>query len=239
MEKVVFVAFATGDAPPLDDDAIRRFVHGPLGSLDPGRYPGVAFQVEDLGANRLWRGDGALRDGRPIATVSVWTECADDVADVEEAVVGLSSDHAGYVVTEAVSRWWTDRSTSVDEPRAGFVVTSLLCRAAGTTPDEFLRHWRDVHMPMSLRIHPQWTYVRNMVARALTLDAPAVDAICEEGFEQLDDILDPRRFYGADGDPSRVEANRAAIGEDVPKFLDAGRTETSIMREHSLRDLRA
>jgi hypothetical protein len=239
MEKVVFVAFARDDAPPLDGGDIRTFIAGSLGTLDPGRYPGLALQVEDVAANQRWRGNRPLPNGRPMATVSVWTECADDVADVADAVATLSSHHAGYVVTEAVPRWWTNRATSDDEPRAGFVVTSMLCRAVGMTPDQFLRHWRDVHMPMSLRIHPQWTYVRNVVARPLTPNAPEVDAICEEGFEQLDDILDPQRFYGADHHPTRVEANRAAIGDDVPKFLDTRRTQTSIMRDYTLRDLRA
>ncbi len=239
MEKVIFVAFATGDAPRLDHSAIRTFIDGALGGLDPSRYPGVAFQVEDLAANQRWRGNRPLQDGRLIATVSVWTDCADDIADADEAVAELSTHHSGYVVTESVPRWRTDRSTSADEPRPGLIVTSTLCCAVGMTPGDFLVHWRHVHMPMSLRIHPQRTYVRNVVARPLTPDAPEIDAICEEGFEQLDDILEPRRFYGADGDPSRVEANRATIGEDIPKFLDVGRTQTSIMREYTLRNLRA
>ena len=47
---------------------------------------------------------------------------------------------------------------------------------------------------MSLRIHPQWTYARNVITRTLTPGAPDGDAVCEE-VEHLNDVLDPQRFY--------------------------------------------
>jgi len=92
-------------------------------------------------------------------------------------------------------------------------------------------------MPMSLRIHPQHTYVRNVVSRVLTPDAPVVDAICEEGFADVDDVLDQTRFFGADAAEPDWRRSRATIGEDIPHFLDPERTMTSILREHRLRDL--
>jgi hypothetical protein len=236
VEKVIFVALEQGDAAQVDSGAL---VARTAELLDPDRYPDVAVQVEDGDATDRWQWRRPPSEWRAVATLAVWTECADDVHDVERIVRELSSRYAGFVVTEAVPRRETSRVARAGEPLPGVTVTSLLCRAPGLTRDEFLEHWYDVHMPMSLRIHPQRTYVRNVVSRVLTPGAPAVDAICEEGFAEVDDVLHQSRFFGADEAESDWRRSRAAIGEDIPKFLDPGGTMTSIMREYRVRDFRA
>lgn len=238
MEKVVFIAFAIDDAPSLDPGATRRFNEELLRSLDPIIYPEVSLQVEDGDATMRW-----MKRVRPLArrvgaVLSTWTECADNAGDVEAAIARLSDDYAGYVVTESVPRWQTDRSASAVEARPGVLVTSLLCRAPLLTRDEFVAHWRLVHQPMSLRIHPQWTYVRNVVARVLTPDAPEIDALCEEGFAHVDDVIDPARFYGGDVSHTTWKENGRTIGNDVPLFLDTTHTSSTITREYRLRTFR-
>ncbi len=256
MEKIVFVAFDT-DAARADDAAptlgpvatIPTIPTTPttptmqrnenlLATLDPARFPEVALQVEDRDATMRWQRRDRPLAGRVVATLAAWTECGDDASDVEAATARLSSEYAGFVVTEAVPRWRTDRSVSGTEPRPGVVMTSLLRRATQLSRDEFLAHWQHVHQPMSLRIHPQWTYVRNVVARALTAGAPDVDAICEEGFASVDDVLDPARFYGGDLTNASWQDNAQTIGNDVKLFLDAARTTSTIMREYRLRTFR-
>ena len=157
-------------------------------------------------------------------------------SDVEQVVSAISSDYAGFVVTEAMPKGRSTGFVSSIDPQPGLKVTSLLCRAPSLTHDKFLSHWYEVHMPMSLRIHPQWTYARNVITRTLTPGSPDSDAVCEEGFEHLNDVLDPQCFYGADG--HTWVQNRSTIGDDVVKFLDRSRSLTSIMREYRLRDFR-
>ncbi len=238
MEKVVFAVYLDADAPPFASDRILRANAELARSLDADRYPGVALQVEDYDATNRWQRRAEPLDRRVGAVVSAWTECADDMDDLKSGVAALSPDHAGFVVTESVPRCGTDRSASETEPRAGVIVTSLLCRAPAMSRDEFVAHWRDVHQPMSLRIHPQWTYVRNVVSRIVTPGAPEIDAICEEGFESVDDVLDPKRFFGADVTASTWQDNVRTIRDDIALFLDQVRTTATIMREYRLRSLR-
>lgn len=232
------VAYADGDAPPIDEAQVAAVNRRLLDGLDAVTYPGVSLQVEDRDATDRWQRRTRPLARRVAASLAVWTEDGDEVGAVTALAREWWPDHTVGVVTETVPRWRTDRATNAREPQPGAIVTSLLYRRAGMTPVGFAAHWRDVHQPMSLRIHPQHTYVRNLVTRAgAPHAAPAFDAICEEGFASLDDVLDPSRFYGAD--PTRSwKDNARTIGDDVPLFLDTEHTVATIMREYRLREFR-
>ena len=239
MEKVVLVAFASDGAPPLADDEVVRLNERLLDVLDPVRYPDLGLQVEDHEATLRWQRRERSLARRLRLSLSAWTECGDDVSELVAALGPLAEDHAAFVVTEAVPRWEADRTVSATEPRPGVTVTSLLCRNPAMTRDEFVAHWRDVHQPMSFRIHPQRTYVRNVVARTLTPETVPIDAVCEEGFTSLDDVLDPARFFGADTSGTTWKENAGVIGADVGLFLDTDHTTATIIRDHRLRSFRS
>jgi len=227
---------ADHEGPTAAGDVFARNEHL-LASLDELAFPGVALQVEDHDATERWQ-----RWSRPLArrvagSLAVWAEDGDDVSAITATVSQWWPDHTVFVVTETVPRWHTDRATSAREPRPGVIVTSLLYRRPDTTPVEFAAHWREVHQPMSLRIHPQHTYVRNLVTRAVAPEPPGFDAICEEGFASVDDVLEPSRFFGADP-TAPWQDNARTIGDDVPLFLDTDHTVATIMREYRLRDFR-
>jgi len=232
VEKVIVVALAQGDVGPVD---VGRLLDR-AGALDPDRYPSVSMQVEDADATDRWEWRRPPTAWRPLVTVAAWTDCADDVVDLAAVVADVTVRWAGYVVTEAVPRRGDRIEVPVGSARPGLTVTSMLKRAGSLDRDAFLRHWYEVHMPMSLRIHPQHTYVRNVVSRVLTPDAPSIDAICEEGLATVDDLLDPARFFGADPDEPDWTRSRALIGADVPQFLDPDGTLTSLMNEYPVRN---
>ena len=235
------VAHLAGDAPALDPQAIVSLNQRLLRELDPARYPGIALQVEELEATTRWQ-RGRVADRRFAASLAVWTEDGDVVDDITAIVDDVWADRSVCIATETVPRWRTDRATSATEPQPGVLVTSLLYRKASMTPHEFYAHWRDVHQPMSLRIHPQHTYVRNLVTRTITPATPQFDAIAEEGFVSVDDVLEPSHFYGAGLTDATREAgwhdNAKTIGGDVLRFLDTDHTVAMIMREYRLRDFR-
>ena len=239
MEKVVLVAFASDGASPLGDDQVLRLNEHLLEVLDPVLYPDLGLQVEDHEATLRWQRRERSLASRLRLSLSAWTECGDDVSELVAALGPLADDHAAFVVTEAVPRWEAARTVSATGPRPGVTVTSLLCRNPAMTHDEFVAHWRDVHQPMSLRIHPQRTYVRNVVARTLTAETVPIDAVCEEGFASLDDVLDPARFFGADTSGRSWKENAGVIGADVGLFLDTAHTTATIMRDHRLRSFRS
>jgi hypothetical protein len=231
------VGYAAADAPAIAVADITAFNERLLAGLDERLFPGLSLQVEDHENTQRWQ-----RQTRPLArrvavSLAGWAEDGDDVSPITAIIGEVWSNHSACVVTETVPRWRTDRATSATEAQPGVTVTSLLHRRPDITPVEFVTHWRDVHQPMSLRIHPQHTYVRNLVTRAAVAAPPPFDAICEEGFASVDDVLDPSRFFGADpGAPWKDNAR--TIGDDVPLFLDTEHTVATIMREYRLREFR-
>ncbi|CAO5255608.1 EthD domain-containing protein [Frankia sp. AgKG'84/4] len=238
MEKVVFVAYQPGGAPALGPAETVSLNRRLLRDLDAHKYPGIVLQLENHEATERWQGPRRPRARRLAAVLAVWTESGEDVGEVTRLVGEIWPDHAACVVTEAVVRWWTGRRTSPTDPRSGCTVTAVLYRSPSLTHDQFERHWIDTHQPMSLRIHPQHTYVRNVVARGLAPAAPQFDAISEEGFASVEDVLEPERFFGADVSDTTWQQNATAIGDDVQVFLDSQHTVAALMHEYWLRDLR-
>ena len=231
------VAYASGDTAAIDAATITELNQGFLTELDERAFPGLSLQVEDHEHTERWQRRTRPLARRVAASIAVWAEDGDDVSPITAIVGDVWSDHSACVVTETVPRWRTDHGISATEPQPGVVVTSMLHRRTGLNFDQFVAHWRDVHQPMSLRIHPQHTYVRNLATRAAVPASPQFDAICEEGFASVDDVLEPSRFFGADaGAPWKDNAR--TIGDDVPLFLDTDHTVATIMREYRLRDFR-
>lgn len=236
MEKVVVAAYASAEVPPLETAEIVTLNHRLLDELDAGVYPGLALQVEDFATTQRWMRRETAPPRRLAAVLALWTEAGDDIGEVTRLIGGIWPDHAVSVVTEAVPRWWTERTENAAEPQPGLVVTSALHRSPAMTHDEFVRHWVEVHQPISLRVHPQRTYVRNVVARVLVPADPQFDAVSEEGVASAEDILDPSRYFGADA--GTWEQNAALTRRDVQVFLDSRHNLTSVMYEYRLREIR-
>ncbi|MCM3882985.1 EthD domain-containing protein [Frankia sp. R82] len=250
MEKVVFVAHQPGDIPALSPADVVQFNHRLLGELPADRCPGIAVRVEDRETTDRWQRRSEPVTRRFVAALSVWVEAGEDTGDVAALVADVWPDHVAAVVTEAVVRWGGSRPVSATRPQPGHTVAALLYRLPSLTHDQLVRHWIDVHQPMSLRIHPARTYVRNVVARVVpatgrpTPDGPLVegepfDALSEEGFASLEDVLDPARFFGGDVTEATWQQNASTIGDDIRLFLDGTRTVAAVMDEYLLRDLRS
>ncbi len=226
--KVMFVGVETGDRIAVPDvpgavESVRR--------LDPVRFSNVALSLLDHDASTRWWRDRipATRLG---ALLAVRGEQFDDLSELNEVITGWNDyQWSACIVTESVPRWDRPTQPDPDRPQAGIVLTSLLHRAAHLSRAEFVDHWRDIHQPLSLRLHPQWSYVRNVVELPLA-GSVDFDAVCEEGLAEVDDVLDPARFFGADG--GDWTQNSRAIREDIPLFLDPTTTTSSLMREHHI-----
>lgn len=242
MEKVVYVATRAANLP---DWPIKDVLCSAREAFADPRYRGVSLQLPrpDIEDQRQKARGGVLtHTGNPatqplapqlVAMVSLWVDSADDLADATCFVTGIADDVAAYTVTESVTRWWA----GPEGIPGGVNAVSLLRRNQDMSHKQFLRHWAEVHMPISLRYHPQWKYVRNPLVRTLIGDPrEAPDAIAEEGFATSADLVDPMRFYGAaDGDPETLANNRAIVFEDVPLFLDVSATTTFVTEEHIIR----
>jgi hypothetical protein len=102
------------------------------------------------------------------------------------------------------------------------------------TQQAWIETWHGRHSPLALEIQCTYLYLRNVVVRALTRDAPPWAGIVEEGFP-ADAVTDPMRWYKAGGDPAKLRENLGRMIASVKAFLDIERVESHPMSEYLLR----
>jgi uncharacterized protein (TIGR02118 family) len=119
-------------------------------------------------------------------------------------------------------RTWPD-----GEEAPGLKMVSFMRRAEGLTHEQFARHWTEQHTQLAQQRHVGlWNYTQNVVRRAFTPGGGDIDGIAELQFRTRDDF--ETRFFDSD-------EGRAAIMEDVKRFMRRPGGEAALMRELPLR----
>ncbi len=202
--------------PRVADDGWCDRLRGPVADalLDLG-LPGLTVNVKD----------SAVRDSLmtlttldpPVAgVVTLWTQqyYGTEVAAAFE-VLGNETDRlAGYLVTESVP---LAPPVHLGGRTPGLANVALLRRPDSLDEATWLRRWHVDHTPVAIATQATFGYVQNTVVRALTADAPRVDAIVEELFPAAA-ATDLMAFFGAADDADlndrmrRMVASTAAFG---------------------------
>ena len=160
-------------------------------------------------------------------------DVADDRAEHEAALDEICDRKAGYLVVESVPIVNTTHAAPLGERTDG--VTQLACIEVPDfiDYDDWLAHWHGHHRRVAEETQSTYLYVRNVVVRALTDDAPGWAGIVEEGFPTAA-MTDPTVWYAADGDQEKFQVNMARMLDSVEKFLDISRVETNPLSEYLL-----
>jgi len=166
-------------------------------------------------------------DGLLSASVSLWVDSLDDRGPIEKRLGDLGKQLAGYLVTESIPRDYATRDWPDGERSPGVTLFAAFPKPARLDDETFYRCWQQGHTPLSLRMHPLTRYIRNAVARVLTVGAPPFRAIVEERVATLDDLADPLRFYGS-------EENQQEAFDDLARFADPGSLQGMLMSEYIL-----
>src|SRR5207244_6134659 len=85
-----------------------------------------------------------------------------------------------YATTEHVQRAPAEPPSL--GPTPGVKLLVALGRARGQTPEDFLRHWLERHVPLALEHHGMSRYVTSVVEERLGADAPLYDGFAEIHF---------------------------------------------------------
>ena len=211
MEKVVVLLRA--EQP--DDQWCER-VRGP-----------VADELLDLGVAGLSVNvrDSAVRDSLmtlttlapPVAAViGIWVQQSygTQVAATLDTLAAECESLAAYLVTESVPIAPPDR---LGERTPGFANVALLRRPPELDRATWLTRWQVDHTPVAIETQATSGYTQNVVVRALTPDAPAIDGIVEELFPDAA-TTDLHAFFGAADDAdlqdrmTRMVASTSAFG---------------------------
>jgi hypothetical protein len=233
MEKLVYVVWRQpGESP----EAFRKTVCGPLaGQLGEAGARRIAAslvdeQVQDKLGQRLTR-----LDPPPDGIVSFWLDNADDRGPCEAALEAATQRMAGYLVVESVPLLNTTRSAPLGERTPGVNMLALLERPERLEWDRWISIWHERHKLVALETQCTFAYVRNVVVRPLTPDAPPWEGIVEEGFP-TEAIGNPAVWYCAEDDPGKLARNIQRMVESCQAFLDLDRVESHPTSEYRLSD---
>lgn len=172
---------------------------------------------------------------RPLCgMISAWVDLADDRAPIEEAIDRVTERKAGYLVVESVPLINTTHTAPVGERTPGTTLLTCLVPKPGMAYDDFLDHWHVVQRRVALETQSTYLYIRNVVVRALTEDAPDWVGIVEEGFP-TEAVTDPMLWYKADGSKEKFEENFAKMMESVQAFLDLSQIESHPTSEYIIK----
>ncbi|MDG4666833.1 EthD domain-containing protein [Mycobacterium sp. 236(2023)] len=165
--------------------------------LDSGA-PGVTVNVRDAAVADSLMTLTTL-DPPVIALVSVWTPqyYGDHIRGATTFLGELCDQVAAYLVTESVPL--SGPRTDPGERTPGFANVALLRRPAELDETTWLHRWHRDHTQVAIDTQSTFGYTQNTVVRALTDDAPRIDAIVEELFP-IEATSDLHAFFGAADD---------------------------------------
>ncbi len=147
------------------------------------------------------------------AIVSVWAD--GDTQPVTDVLATVTSRLAGYEVEERLPIPPPDVADG--ERMDTLANVAVLRRPAELTADEWRHNWLVDHTPVAIATQGTFGYVQNVVVRAVTEDAPAIDALVEELFPSAA-MTDMHAFYGSGGDDDELNDRFTRLMTSVARF---------------------
>lgn len=238
VEKVCTALWRDADSSPTASSTwVQEQLLPHLREADGVRGATVHVESTDEATHAFRVGSG--QDGRLLtALVSVWLDtyhASEQLQSLAEAAPAAQT--ASYLVCESVPTAYGEVMTWAEgEPSPGLSIVTLLDKPEGTDEKTFFHYWHDLHRLTTAECHPFASYVRNEVARPLTDGAPRFRGIVTEASPDVQDFLDPYRFYVAD-DKSTLKANIQRVNEETSVFIDYTTIQVTPMVEHVVRRL--
>jgi hypothetical protein len=234
MEKVVLPLWRSSNLDPADLDA---WAHTLIPYLRDAR--------EILGARVLVEAPegAAMRYGAPVdgsvfcGLVSVWLASYQDLESVAGVLVdGPINRYDGYLVSESVVRGYPENMAMTPGERSpGLCQATIFDKNPAANDDEFFHVWHTMHRKTTLDLHPVRVYVRNEVVRSLTPDAPPLRGIVYESTRTAEEMLDPHKFFGSNGDDDALKRNIEHVFAETGEFINYDTIQTAVMHEYLVR----
>ncbi len=215
MEKLVYLLWRPAG---VDRAAWTRQLRGPLvEALRLAGTRGIQVNVADEDV------DGALvrltTFDEPVeAVVGLWVDAVAEADGTDDALAEVAPRRAGYLVTESVPLHHEGPTNG--GRTEGFANVALLRRPDHLDPAAWRQRWQGHHTAVAMEIQGTFGYVQNVVVRALTGDAPAVDGIVEELFPAAA-LTDLHIFFATDGDDAELGRRLGAMTDSVAAFSGA------------------
>lgn len=226
MEKLVYLLFQAADV--AGSDLRGGLIEQAAPALRAAGASQLTLHVQD---EDVAAGTPLRKSAPPIrAMVSFWLENADDRGPCEAALAPHAERLAGYLVAEA-------RPLIHERPQGartpGMCQVTCIAKKPGLSDEEFFRIWYGDHKAVAIETQSTSGYVRNLLVRPLTREAPdRWVAIVEETFP-IAALTDPHVFYAAASE-AELERNLGRMLESCNRFLDMEPLEFTHMSEYWL-----
>jgi uncharacterized protein (TIGR02118 family) len=204
----------------LDDAEFHRYwreVHGPIVSRIPGleRYlqshliPGTGVACGYDGAAEAWVKDHAALEA---------------IQQSAEYLQGALADEPNFIDMKRVEWLITTDRVILDGPQKPGQVkaVSRVRRKEGLTPEDFRKHWADIHGPIACRLPGIQRYVQSAtVDEAYAYGEPRWDGVAQIWAEDLDALKRLRESEAYTGDAM----------QDANQFLDMSALSAFVVEE--------
>ena len=217
MEKIIYLVWKEDNSNRQDfADTTRKEVTPQLLATNPlGLQVNVVDDAISPAEHML------IENSKPryYAMVSVWLHSNLDRQPIENILTTASEKIAGYLISESCPLVNTDHIAALGDRTPGLAHVVLLQKPERLSHEEWLDVWQNSHTQIAIDTQSTFSYRQNLVVRALTEGAPAIDAIVEESFPEAA-MTSWEAFYDAVGDEEKFSANSQAMMDSVSRFID-------------------
>jgi hypothetical protein len=165
-----------------------------------------------------------------IAVISIMKENPEPIG----RLLNTEGFSGSFRVTEALpvsyKKTWEDGKVT-----PGACLLTLFSSRKNIDYETFIDRWHNSHTPLSLRFHPLWNYVRNVVNEKISENSQLFDGIVEEQVRERADLLNPFRFFG---NPLIVIPRMLKVYTDTKSFIDYATMETYLAAEYHVKSFR-
>jgi hypothetical protein len=228
MEKLVYVLWSSDGRSSAE---FAAGVRGVAAAIDRAADSKVFLNLVDQHVDDALGVRLTHLEPPPAGVLTFWLDSSDDRAPIEAALTACTDRFAGYLVVESVPLLNNTRPASPGQRTSGINMIALIERPARMSNEKWIEHWHGHHKRVALETQCTYAYVRNVVVRALTSDAPDWAGIVEEGFP-AEAVTDPMLWYKAEGSAEKLQTNMGRMIESVQAFLDIDRVESHPMSEY-------
>ena len=178
---------------------------------------------------------------RICAEVAIWLNDAGKRVPCEEILRTAGFRFAGYLVDESIyteyggNRHSVPRNWPDGQRSPGVVTITLMERPKRLSHEEWIQRWHGRQSPVSEAMQPRARYIRNVVIKTLTPDAPPYEGIVEEAWPSARHVTNPFLFYGAGRNPLKLVWNMVVMLRSVIHFLDLRRIRSTMASEYILK----
>ena len=235
MEKLLYALWRSASEGRA---AFRERLIGDLapGLLDAGAL-GLQVNVDDDAVAAA--APSRIESSRPPpdGLLTLWLHSASARAPHEAAVAAAAHRIAGYSALESEPMPNTACVAPEGERTPGYSQVVFIQKPDRMHYADWLDFWQRRHGPVAMEVQSNFRYVQNVVVRALTYQAPRLDAIVEECFP-AEAMTDRQAFYDALGDEQKFRKNEKAMLDSCAQFLDFKRLDCIPTSEYVVKKIR-